>query len=80
MAKNSKNLWNVNRKDIYFIWLRFKNRKAESKQRVKVSLAKYFGIFYHDISYNMRFFSQTENHVFLEFQRIKTFQTIHQGV
>ena len=24
--------------------------------------------------------SQTQNHIFLEFQRIKTFQTIHQGV
>ena len=24
--------------------------------------------------------SQTQNHIFLEFQRIKTFQTLHQGV
>ena len=24
--------------------------------------------------------SQTQNHIFLEFQRIKTFQTFHQGV
>ena len=23
---------------------------------------------------------QTQNHIFLEFQRIKTFQTLHQGV
>ena len=25
-------------------------------------------------------FSQTQNHIFLEFQRIKTFQTFHLGV
>ena len=24
--------------------------------------------------------SQTQNHIFLEFQRIKAFQTLHQGV
>ena len=24
--------------------------------------------------------SQTQNHIFLEFQRIKIFQTLHQGV
>ena len=32
----------VNRKDIYFIWMKLKNRKVELvHQRVKVSLAKY---------------------------------------
>ena len=31
----------VNRKDIYFIWDKLKNSKAELMERVKVSLAKY---------------------------------------
>ena len=33
-----KNLWNVNfRECIYFIWFRFKNRKAELKQRIRLA-------------------------------------------
>ena len=55
MAEKSKNLLNINRKDIYFIWFKFKNRKAELKQQVKVSLAKYVGMFCHDCSNNMGF-------------------------
>ena len=46
---------NINRKDIYFIWFKFKNRKPELKQQVKVSLAKYVGMFCHDCSNNMGF-------------------------
>ena len=45
---------NVNRKGIYFIWVRLKSRKVELKQQVKVSLEKYFGMFCHDCSYNIR--------------------------
>ena len=55
MVKKSKNLLNINRKDIYFIWFKFKNRKPELKQQVKVSLAKYVGMFCHDCSNNMGF-------------------------
>ena len=46
---------NINKKGIYFIWARLKSRKAELKQRVKVNLAKYVGIFCHDCSDNKRF-------------------------
>ena len=48
---------NVNRKGIYFIWMRLKSRRAELKQRVKVRLAKYVGMitFRHDCSFNKRF-------------------------
>ena len=45
----------VNRKDIYFIWVKFRNRTAEIvHQRVKVSLAKYLDVFRHDCSYNFK--------------------------
>ena len=35
--------------------MRLKNRKAELKQRVKVSLEKYVGMFRHYCRYNIRF-------------------------
>ena len=42
-----------------------KKRKSELKQRVKVSLAKYFGMFCHDCSYNIRFiFTNTKLLIF----------------
>ena len=44
----------VNRKDIYFIYVKLKNRTAELIQRVKVSLVKYVNMFCHDCSYNIR--------------------------
>ena len=47
-------LLNVNRKGIYFIWVRLKSRKAELKQRVKVNLANYVGMFFDDCIYNIR--------------------------
>ena len=55
----------VNRKDIYFIWVKLKNRKAELvHQQVKVSLAKYIDMFCHDCGYNMRFiFTNTKPHI-----------------
>ena len=45
----------VNRKGIYFIWLRLKCRKEELKQQVKVSLKNYVVIFRHDCRCNIRF-------------------------
>ena len=56
----------VNRKDIYFIWVKFRNRTAEIvNQRVKVSLAKYLDVFRHDCSSNLRFiFTDTKPHIF----------------
>ena len=47
-------LLNVNRKGVYFIWVRLKSRKAELKQRVKVNLANYVGMFFDDCIYNIR--------------------------
>ena len=39
----------VNRKDIYSIWVKLKNGKAELfHQRVKLSLAKHVDVFRHD--------------------------------
>ena len=56
----------VNRKDIYFIWVKLKNRKVELvHQRVKVSLAKYVDVFCHDCTYNIGFiFTDTNPHIF----------------
>ena len=56
----------VNRKYIYFIWVKLKNRKAELvHQRVKVTLAKYVDVFRHDCSYNLRLiFTDTKPHIF----------------
>ena len=55
----------INRKGTYFVRLRFKNRKAKLKQRVRVSLAKYVGMFRHDSSYNIRFiFTNTKPFIF----------------
>ena len=71
---------NVNREGIYFIWLRLKNRKAELKQQVKVSLAKYVGMFRHDRSYKIRFIFIKTKPSILEFQRIKTIETLPRGV
>ena len=67
----------VKTKDIYFIWVRLKSRKAELKQQVKTSLAKYVTMFRHDCSYNIKICFQTQNHTISEFQRIKAFQTLH---
>ena len=44
--------------------MRLKKREVELKQRVKVSLAKYVGMFCHDCS-NIRFvFMNTKPHIF----------------
>ena len=62
----------VNRKGIYFIWVRLKNRKAELEKLVKVNLAKHAGMFCREITATIKdLSSQTENYLFLEFQRIK---------
>ena len=63
---NCPNLFmKVNRKDIYFIWVKLKNRKAELIQRVKVSLAKHVDIFRCECSCNIRFiFINTKPHIF----------------
>ena len=66
----------VNRKGIYFIWMRLKSRKAELKMPVKVSLGKYVGMFRHDCRY---IFTNTKPGIF----RIPKNQSIpntHQGV
>ena len=45
-------------KGIYF-------KKSRIKTRVKVSLAKYVGMFLHDCRYNIRFiFTNTKPHIF----------------
>ena len=56
----------VNRKDIYFIWVKVKNRKAELvHQQIKVSLEKHVDVFRHDRSYNIRLiFTDTKSHIF----------------
>ena len=41
----------VNRKDVYFNWARLKSRRVELKQRVKVNLENYVGMFFHDCRY-----------------------------
>ena len=42
-----------------------KSRKAELKQKVKVSLAKYVEMLQHDSSYNIRIiFTNTQLHIF----------------
>ena len=57
---------NVYREGIYLIWVRLKSRKAELKHRVKVSLAKYVGMFRRGCSYNIRFiFTIAKPHIFL---------------
>ena len=40
---------------MYYIWMRLKSRKVELKQRVKVSLEKYVGMFRHDCRYYIKF-------------------------
>ena len=53
----------VRRKGTHYIWVRLESRKAELKQQVKLSLAKYFGLFCHDCRYNIRFiFTNTKPH------------------
>ena len=60
-----KKILNINRKSIYFIWTRLKNRKAELKQKIEVSLAKYIGVFCYDCSCNTRFnFTNTKPYIF----------------
>ena len=55
---------NINRKGIYFIWVRFKSRKAELKQH-NVSLAICVDRFCQDCSYNIRLiFTNTISHIF----------------
>ena len=72
---------NINTEGIYFTWVRLKNGKAESEHQVKVSLAKYADMVPYEIPPTISdLFSKTQNHVFLAFQRIKTFQTLHQVV
>ena len=45
--------------------MRLKSRKAELKQRVKVSLEKYVGMFRHDCRCNRRFiFTNTKPDIF----------------
>ena len=78
LAKSCRNLWNVNKESIYFIWLKFKNRKATLK-RVKVSSAKYNGIFVMIVTTIQDLFSQTQNQVFFQFKRINKFQTLPWG-
>ena len=68
----------MNRKGIYLIWERLKSRKAEPKQRVQVKFSKLCWHVGHE--YSIYLVSQTQNHVFSEFQRIKTFQTLHRDV
>ena len=54
----------VNRKGTYFIWVWSKTKRVELKQRVKVSLAKYTGMFHRDCSYNIKFiFTDTKPHI-----------------
>ena len=67
----------LNRKDIYFIWMKLKNRKAALIQQVKISSAKYVDMFRHDCSYNIRFIFTNTKPLFLDFQRIKTFPALH---
>ena len=69
----------LNRKVIYFIWVRLKRRKVELKQRVKVQ-ENMVACFNMIVDTTSDLFSQTQSQVFLEFQRIKAFQTLHQGV
>ena len=52
---------NVNKKGICFIWARLKSQKAELKQRIYVSWAKYLDMFCHDCSYNNKRFSPIQN-------------------
>ena len=55
----------VNRKVVYFIWVKLKNRKAELIQQVKIHLAKYVDMFRHNCSYSVRFiFTNTKSHIF----------------
>ena len=54
----------VKRKGTYFIWVWSKTRRVELKQWVKVSFAKYVGMFHRDCSYNSKFiFTDTKLHV-----------------
>ena len=71
---------NVNRKRIYFIWMILKSRKAQLKQRDKVSLAKLLTCFVMIVATIQDLFSKTQNHIFLESQRIKTLLTLHRSV
>ena len=55
----------VNRKDIYFIWVKLKNRKVELMEQVKVSLAKYVDKFRHDCRSNIKYIlTNTKPHMF----------------
>ena len=53
---------------------------AELKQQFKVSLENMLTCFVMIVATTKDLFSQTQNHLFLEFQRIKTFKTLHLGV
>ena len=46
---------NVDRKVIYFIWVRLKCRKKKLKQRLKKVYQIYSGIIRHDGNYNITF-------------------------
>ena len=70
---------NINRIGIYLIWVKIKSRKAELKQRDKVSLTKTLACFVMIVDALYNLFSQTQNHVFLEFQKIKAFKILHRG-
>ena len=63
---------------MYLLYLvRLKSKEEELKQRVKVNLTKFVGMFSYDCSYNIRFISTSiKPRIF----RIKIFQTLHRGV
>ena len=57
--------------------MRLKRREEELKQRVKVNLAKFVGMFCYDSSYDIRFiFRNTKSRIF----GIKVLQTLHGDV
>ena len=79
--RSCKNLLlKVNRARIFFIWVRNKSRKAELNKEfhlAKNNLAKCGGMFRHDCSYKIRFIYTNTKARILEFQIMKTFQTLH---
>ena len=60
--------------------MRLKNRKAELKQRVKVSLEKYVGMFRHYCRYNIRFIFTNIKLAIFKIPKNQSIHTVHGGV
>ena len=57
-----------------------RKQKSRIKPQIKARIAKYVGLFCHYCNCNLKLISHKQNHVFLEFQKKKAFQTLYRGI